>query len=170
VDNGSLPHAVIPLGIAVNTVVVVLFQVVAARGAGTLDGAVSAARKAGVASAAACLVLVVGGSGGVWVTGVVVLAAVLLITGGEMWQSASAFGLSFGLVPDAARGEYLGAFHLHMVFQATVGPAVVSFLVTNHGPAGWVATGLIFLAGTAAIGPAVRWTRKRWQAELALAG
>jgi len=164
VNNGLLPHFVIPLGVAVNTVVVVLFQVATARGANTLDGAVRAARKAGLASAAACLVLVVGGfGGGVWFTGALVLAAILLITGGEMWQSASAFGLSFGLAPDDARGEYLGAFHMHMVFQGTVGPALVSFLVTRHGSAGWLAACLIFLAGTAAIGPAVRWTRRRWQ-------
>ncbi|HEU5469199.1 MAG TPA: MFS transporter [Actinophytocola sp.] len=168
VDNGALPHAVIPLGFAMNTVAVVLFQVAAARGAETLDGAVGAARRAGLASAAACFVLVVGDAGGVWVTGVVVLAAVLLITGGELWQSASAFGLSFGLAPDSARGEYLGAFHLHMVFQATVGPAVVSFLVTGHGPAGWFATGLIFLAGTVLIGPAVRRTRGHRRGEPAL--
>lgn len=157
VQNGTLPHAVIPLGFAVNTVLVVLFQVAAARRSDTLTGSVRTARKAGVASAAACLVLVAGGAN-VVVTAVVALAAILLITLGELWQSASAFGLSFGLAPDAARGEYLGAFHLHMVFQATAGPAVVSFLVIAHGAAGWFATGLIFLAGAALIGPAVRWT------------
>lgn len=170
VHNGTLPHAVIPLGVAVNTVVVVLCQVRAARSSDTVDGAVGTARKAGLASAAACLVLVVGDASGGWVAAVAAFAAVLLITAGEMWQSASAFGLSFGLAPAESKGEYLGAFHLHMVFQATLGPAVVSFLVTGFGAAGWFATGLLFLAGTAAIGPAVRWTRASRPAEPALVG
>lgn len=159
VKNNELPRSTIPLVFALNTVLVVLFQVKAARGSDTLDGAVGAARKAGLISAASCLVLVFGGFTGVWVTSIIVLVAVLLVTLGELWQSSSAFGLSFGLAPDSARGEYLGAFHLHMVIQATVGPAVVSFLVID-GSFGWLTIGLIFLTGAAAIGPAVRWARK----------
>ena len=155
-----LPHNVIPLIFVLNTVLVILFQVKVAQGANTLDGAVSAARRAGLLSAAACLTLILGSFASAPVMGGVALAAVLLFTFAELRQSASVFGLSYGLAPAGARGEYLGAFHLHKVIQATVGPAVVSFLVVDHGFSGWLAIGLIFLAGAAAIGPAVSWTRR----------
>jgi MFS family permease len=160
VKKTSLPHSAVPLILVLNTVLVVLFQVRAARGARTLDGAASAGRRAGLVSCAACAVMAAAGLTGVWITGAIALAAVLLLTLAELWQSASGFGLSFGLAPDSARGEYLGAFALHLAVQATVGPAVVAFLIVGYGPAGWLAMGLIFLAGAAAIGPAAAWARR----------
>lgn len=160
VTSDKLPRSVIPVVFVLNTILVVLFQVKCAKGSETLDGSVGAARKAGLISVAACLALAIGNSTTAWAAGVSALMAVLLVTFAELWQSASAFGLGFGLAPEAARGEYLGAFHLHMVVQATVGPAAVSFLVIHHGSYGWLTLCLIFLAGTAAIAPAVRRARK----------
>ncbi|QES48333.1 hypothetical protein DEJ50_11385 [Streptomyces venezuelae] len=160
VTSDKLPRSFVPVVFVLNTVLVVLLQVKYAKGSETLDGSVSAARKAGLISAAGCVVLVVCNITTAWVAGFFALAAVLLFTFAELWQSSSVFGLGFGLAPESARGEYLGAFHLHMVAQATVGPAVVSFLVIHHGSSGWLAMCLIFLAGTAAIGPAVQWARK----------
>jgi hypothetical protein len=170
VKNSGLPHNLVPMVLAVNTVLVVSLQVTAARGAETLDGAVTAARKAGLLSVTACAVLAVAALTGVWWTGIITLAAVLLFTLAELWQSASGFGLGFGLAPDSARGEYLGAFNLHVVVQATVGPAVVSFLVVGHESYGWLAMGMIFLAGTAAIGPAVRRAEQSRAAKVTLTG
>ncbi|MGW7264865.1 MFS transporter [Streptomyces sp. NPDC054842] len=161
VRNTELPHSVVPLILAVNTVLVVLFQVAAARGSESLDGAVGAARRAGLISVLACAVLAAGRFTGSWGTGAVVLSAVLLFTLAELWQSASGFGLGFALAPEQARGEYLGAFHLHVVIQATVGPALVCFLVVGHDSLGWLALAALFLAGTAAIGPSVARSRRR---------
>ncbi|WP_103514089.1 MFS transporter, partial [Streptomyces sp. SM10] len=168
VRGTSLPHGIVPLIMGVNTVLVVLFQVAASRGSDTLDGAVTAARRAGLVSALACVALAVGGGGlGNVATGAVVLCAVLLLTLAELWQSASGFGLGFGLAPEHARGEYLGAFHLHMVIQATIGPAAVSLLVVGHDMVGWLAVGLIFLVGVAVIGPSVARARRGVEAAAA---
>ncbi|MFJ3224272.1 hypothetical protein ACIPJS_12990 [Streptomyces sp. NPDC086783] len=156
----SLPHGVVPLILAVNTVLVVCFQVAAARGSENLDGAVGAARRAGLVSVLACAALAAGTLTGSVGTGVLALAAVLLFTLAELWQSASGFGLGFALAPERARGEYLGAFHLHVVIQATLGPALVCFLVLGHTSLGWLALAAFFLAGTAAIGPAVTAARR----------
>jgi hypothetical protein len=153
VTTKILPNSVVPVFFVVNTVLVVLFQVRCARGSETVSGSIAAARKAGAISVAACLALALGDVITPWVAGFVVLVAVLLLTFAELWQSASAFGLSFGLAPEAARGEYLGAFHLHVVLQATVGPAMVSYLVTHGGAYGWVALCVIFAAGTWVIAP-----------------
>jgi MFS family permease len=160
VRNTDLPRGLVPLILAVNTVLVVLFQVAAARGSENLDGAVRAARKSGAVSVLACAALAAGTLTGSWVTGAITLGAVLLFTLAELWQSASGFGLGFGLAPEQARGEYLGAFHLHMVVQATLGPALVAFLVVGHDSLGWLALAALFVAGTAAIGPSVDRARR----------
>ncbi|MEU9137015.1 MFS transporter [Streptomyces sp. NPDC048404] len=160
VRNTDLPRGLVPLILAVNTVLVVLFQVAAARGSETLDGSVRAARKSGLVSVLACAALAAATLTGSWATGAVTLGAVLLFTLAELWQAASGFGLGFGLAPEQARGEYLGAFHLHMVIQATLGPALVAFLVIGHDLVGWLALAVLFLAGTAAIGPAVDRARR----------
>jgi hypothetical protein len=144
----------------VNTVLVVLFQVAAARGSENLDGAVRAARKPGVVSVLACAALAAGTLTGSWVTGAITLGAVLLFTLAELWQSASGFGPGFGLAPEHARGEYLGAFPLHMVVQATRGPALIAFLVVGHDSLGRLAPAALFVAGTAAIGPSVDRARR----------
>ncbi|MFF3420017.1 MFS transporter [Streptomyces sp. NPDC002698] len=160
VRNTDLPRGLVPLILAVNTVLVVLFQVAAARGSETLDGSVRAARKSGLVSVLACAALAAATLTGSWATGAVTLGAVLLFTLAELWQAASGFGLGFGLAPEHARGEYLGAFHLHMVIQATLGPALVAFLVVGHDRLGWLALAALFLAGTAAIGPTVDRARR----------
>jgi MFS family permease len=155
-----MPRNLIPLIFILNTVLVVLFQVKIARGVNSLGGAVAASRKAGLFSLGACLVLVVGSFASVPIISVIALVGVLLFTLAELRQSSSVFELSFKLAPDAARGEYLGAFHLHKVISATVGPALASFLVVSHGSLGWLIMGSIFLGGTVAIGPAVKWARE----------
>ncbi|MFE2533806.1 MFS transporter [Streptomyces sp. NPDC059371] len=165
VRNTDLPRALVPLILAVNTVLVVLFQVAAARGAESLDGSVRAARRSGAVSVLACAALAAGTLTGSAATAAITLGAVLLFTLAELWQAASGFGLGFGLAPEHARGEYLGAFHLHMVIQATLGPALVTFLVVGHDALGWLALAALFLAGTAAIGPAVTRARRTLPAQ-----
>src|SRR5215211_7255885 len=108
VAGDRLPDSTIPRVFTLNTILVVIFQVKAAQGSNTLDGAVVAARRSGLISAAACLVLAVGAFTDVWITGCIALIAVLLITLGELWQSSGAFGIGFALAPDSSRGEYLG--------------------------------------------------------------
>ncbi|MDH6622938.1 MFS family permease [Streptomyces sp. LBL] len=152
----GVPRSVIPLVFILNTVLVVLLQVRAARGSDDLDGAVGAARRSGFVSAAACLVMVIGGLIGSWATIGIAVLAILLITAGELWQSAGAFGIGYGLAPETARGEYLGAFHLRMVVQATLGPATVAWFATDLAPYGWAIAAAALLAGAVLIGPAVR--------------
>lgn len=156
VTRTDLPNFVVPLFLTVNTALVVLFQVVASRGADTIAGAASVARRAGLVCLAACLLLAVTPSAGVWGAAIAAVVALLLFTLAELWQSASAFGLGFGLAGTQNRGEYLGAFNLHIVVQAAIGPALVTYLVVSVGALGWVALGLIFTLSALVIGPAAR--------------
>lgn len=169
VTASRLPRQLIPVIFVVNTVLVVLFQVRCARGSETLRGGVGAGKKAGLAGAAACLVLAFSEKVPAGAQAILVVAAVLLVTLAELWQSASAFGLSYALAPERTRSEYLGAFHLHVVLQATVGPALVSLLVVREGALGWLGLGVLLLVGAGLIQP-VAARAQRGASELAAAG
>ncbi len=80
----------------------------------------------------------------------------LLLSVAEVMQSASAWGLAFGLAPKHAEGEYLGAFDLHVATQNIAGPALFSGLVISAGFWGWIAIAGLMLAAAALIGPAAR--------------
>lgn len=152
VQSQAAPTALVPLVFVVNTVLIAVFQVRTARGSSDLRGAVRAARYSGAATAVACVVL------GIARGPVVVpfaFVSVLLLTLGELWQSASAFGLSYGLAPKDAQGEYLAAFHLHTVAQATLGPALVTAVILRFGTSGLLLLAVVLCLGTVLIGSAV---------------
>lgn len=156
-DRTALPHFVVPLFLVINTVFVILFQVRASKGAETALGAAGTARSAGLWIAAACAaVAVTVYVHHVAVAAVVITAAVLALSVAEITQSASAWGLAFGLSPEHAKAEYLGTFDLHIGTQSTIGPAILSGLVISHGIWGWTAIGVAVLAAAWLIVPAAR--------------
>jgi MFS family permease len=137
----------VPFLLAVNTVLAVAFQVPASRGADTVGGAVAVLRRAAVVAAAACALFVPSA----WVAGAALLlpllvAAVAVLTGAELLQSAGGWGLSFGLAPAGAQGSYLGAFSLGYTVQDLLGPLLVVALVIGGGWWGWLVLAALFLA------------------------
>jgi len=133
-----------------NTVLSVLFQVRASRGAETVPGAVRLVRRSGAALAAACLVFAVSGLAGP-VTAVAVLAvAVVVLTAAELYHLAGSWGVSFGLAPEDRQGQYLGAFAMGTRIYDAAGPAVVTGLVFGLGPPGWLVLGGLLLAASLA--------------------
>ncbi|GAB3801482.1 MFS transporter [Micromonospora zhanjiangensis] len=79
-----------------NTVVVVLFQVRAARGTEELSGAARASRRAGVAVALACVLFAAGGLVSTGFAVVLLVAGSLAHVTGELWQSAAGWGSPSG--------------------------------------------------------------------------
>jgi hypothetical protein len=153
----SAPRALVGVLLVINTVLAVVFQVRASRGAESLDGGVRAMRYAGVALAACCAVfaLTAGVRSAGLATGLLVLGLVLL-TAGELWQSAGGWGLSFALAPMTSRTEYLAGFGLGNSAQFVLGPALVTIGVIENGAVGWLALAGCFLVATALVGPLVR--------------
>lgn len=160
VSRTALPDALIPFFVILNTACVVLFQVVASRGAETIKGASRVLRWAGLVSLAGCVVLFVGSWGPVWLAIAVCFVGVGLFTLAELWHSAGAFGLSFALAPKNAQAEYLGTFQLYVVGQAALGPIVITSLVTRLDQTGWLLVGAIFVVGILLLAPAVRWAER----------
>ncbi|MEU4380020.1 MFS transporter [Micromonospora echinofusca] len=169
-NRTSLPHFLVPLLLIFNTVFVILFQVRASRGADTVEGAGRLARRSGYWLAGGCAVIAVSALGdNVVLVCVAIVAAVLILSVAEVMQAASGWGLAFGLAPEHAQGEYLGAFDLHVITQNIVGPAALSGLVIAFGFWGWLGIALAALAASALIIPVAHRSRATLVPEAATA-
>ena len=156
----TAPNWLISACLLVNTVVVILFQVRASRGTEDLTGAGRAARRAGVLLAVACALFAAGG-------GVPVAAAVPLLLGGalvhvvgELWHAAAGWGISFGLAPAHAHGQYQGAYGMGMQLGSMVAPVVVTTLAIGGGVPGLLVRGVVFMRLGALVPPVVRWAAR----------
>jgi MFS family permease len=152
----SAPAAMVAILIFVNTVFAVAFQVVASRYAGTVIGGARTLAASAVATAASCLLFAATGSlsGAVLIGGLVV--AVVVLTFGELTQSAGAWGVSFGLSPEHARGRHLGAFSVGSAIQDAFGPALIALVVIGQAPLGWLVVAAALLVGGVAVLPLTR--------------
>jgi Na+/melibiose symporter-like transporter len=149
------PKAVVAWCFFLNTVLTVLLQVTATRGAEDRRGATRAQQRAAAVLIAMCAILAVtefthGGT-----TIVLLIVGAALLTGGELLHSAGAWTLSIELAPTAQRGEYLAAFRLGTQAQTVVGPAGLTALIIGGGPGGWVVLAVILGAAAGALPAAV---------------
>lgn len=164
-DHTTAPHWLISACMLVNTVTVVLFQVRASRGTEELPGAARAARRAGVVIAVACALFAA--SGGVPTAAAValLLAGALVHVVGELWHAAAGWGISFGLAPSRAQGQYQGAYGMGMQLGGMVAPVVVTSLAVGWGAPGWLLLGGMFVLLGALVPPVVRWAARTRPAE-----
>ncbi|MFD4204986.1 MFS transporter [Micromonospora tulbaghiae] len=154
------PNWLISACLLVNTVVVILFQVRASRGTEDLTGAGRAARRAGVLLAVACALFAAGGGVPVAVAVPLLLAGALVHVVGELWHAAAGWGISFGLAPAHAHGQYQGAYGMGMQLGSMVAPLVVTTLAIGWGVPGWLVLGVVFLLLGALVPPVVRWAAR----------
>src|SRR5690349_23649132 len=141
---------------AVNTVTVVLFQVRAARGTDTLAGAARASRRAGFALLAACLIFPLTAGTHDELTMVLLVAAALVQVTAELWYSAGGWGISFGLAPEHAHGQYQGTYAMGHQFGQMIAPVALTALTLGWGTPGWVLLGGLFALVGSLIPPVVR--------------
>jgi MFS family permease len=146
VTRTDAPAAVVGPLLVVNTAMTVLLQVRLSHGAESLPGARRAFARAGGVLALACLVTATSA-----VTGSVVVAIVLLVAGmvfltlGEIWQAAAQFGSGYALSPEDQRGKYLSVFGLGLNAQRIYGPPVVAGVVA-WGVGGWATLAVLLAA------------------------
>lgn len=152
----TAPAAMVAILVFVNTVFAVAFQMVASRRAETVTGGARTLALSGAITAASCLLFAATGrlSGAVLIGGL--LLAVVVLTFGELTQSAGAWGVSFGLSPDHARGRHLGAFSVGSAIQDAFGPALIALLVIGQAPLGWWVVAGALVAGGSSVLPLTR--------------
>ncbi|MFK3980273.1 MFS transporter [Micromonospora sp. NPDC050397] len=159
-QHTDAPRWLISVLLLVNTTVIVLFQVRASRGTEALTGAARAARRAGLAIGAACLLYAASGAGPTPVAVTLLVAGALVHVIGELWHSAAGWGISFGLAPAHAQGQYQGAYGMGMQLGGMLAPVLVTTLAVGWGAPGWLVLAVLFVLLGAAQPAVVRWAAR----------
>jgi hypothetical protein len=146
----SAPHALVPVFLIVNTLLVVTLQLrVSAAAKGPRD-ATTAVRRYGLIMIGCCLCLAAAAGCGPWPASLALLAAAALQTLAELMRSVSSWELAVSLAPPAARPAYLGVAGMSQSAQKCLGPLVLTGVVMAAGPAGWLCLGGVVAAASAA--------------------
>jgi hypothetical protein len=157
VDSTSAPRWAITAAILVNGLLIVVLQVRVSRGVVDPRSAGQRMRWAGFALLVSSVLIGVTGKVPAWTALVVLLAAIVVYTVGELWHAAASFELAFGLALPHAQGQYAGVFGLGQGAANAAGPAVLAALCLDLGPPGWLVLGAL-LMGIGLLTPrVVRW-------------
>lgn len=157
----TAPRPLVAWLVIVNTALVIMLQVLAARGSETLAGIVAAKRLASLAMIAACLVFGAAGSVGQAPAIVLLVAGMALLTAGELWISAAGWSVRYGLAAQHAQGQYGAVFSLGASAMDMVGPALVVLLTDRLELEGWAVLAGIYVVLYAVIRPVVAWAGAR---------
>jgi MFS family permease len=143
--------------VIINTVLVVLYQVRIGKTVQTIKQGGGAMRRAGVIFLVSCSAMGLATGIPAWAALLLLAAAAMLHTYGELWHSSGTFALDFGLAPEHAQGQYQGVVAMANGAGQALSPFVLIGLVLAGGRLGFVLLGAWFtLLGLAA--PAVaRW-------------
>jgi MFS family permease len=133
----AAPVAVVPLLVGLNTVLTVAFQVPFSRGVGTVAGMTRTFRRAGLAVMSCCAAFAVAAHVGRGAAVALLVVGTVLLTAGELWQSAVAWEASYRYAPEHRKAEYLAVFGLGPAAQEIVGPPLVTLVVVGLGAPGW---------------------------------
>ncbi len=156
VQQTDAPRVLLAWLFGTNTVLAVLLQVAASRGAETVPGALRAARVSAAFFVLSCLIVSVTHSTIGWVTIALVWLGHVTVTGAELYQSAAHWGLVAELSDPSRRGEYQGAAQLGGTLGRVWAPAAYTFLAIEWGPPGWLVIASIVVVAAVAITPASR--------------
>jgi hypothetical protein len=141
----------------INTIMVVLFQVRVGKRVQTIRQGGTAFRRAGVIFLISCSAIGLAGGLPAWGAVLLLAAAVIVHSYGELWQSSGMFAMDFGMAPPHAQGQYQGLVGMGNFAGQALSPFILVGLVLAGGRLGLVLLGAWFaLLGLAA--PAVaRW-------------
>jgi MFS family permease len=157
ISKTDAPRPVLGAVFGVNTVLAAVLQVPASRAADSRRGAVRLIVRAAVAAAIACPVLAVTTLTRGIPTVVLLIAAVVLLTGTELWMSAAQWYFQTAEVPVDSRGAYSGTSRSIAGIGRLLGPAALTFLAIETGGWGWLLVAALFLVCAATIRPVANW-------------
>jgi MFS family permease len=153
------PTVTVPALLALNTVIVSLLQVWAARGANSLYSAGRAVAKAGTLLAVACGLYAAAAYGAVAVMIVALALATIAHSFAEILSEAGGWTLAFELADPANAGAYQGVNQTGTAVGTMLAPLVVTTTAIQHGTAGWAALAALFLITGLSTLRLVRWHR-----------
>ncbi len=157
VYHTNAPRWSISTFMIINTLMVVLFQMRIGKTVKTISQGGDAFRRAGVIFLVSCSAIGLAAGLPGWAALLLLIAAVIVHSYGELWHASGAFALDYGLAPPHAQGQYQGLVGMGNFAGQAVAPFVLVGVVLSGGRLGLVLLGTWFaLLGLA--GPAVaRW-------------
>jgi MFS family permease len=108
-------------------------------------GAARANRRAGICLVVACAFFAASAFPPALPASIILVAAVVALTGGELFSSAGQWGMSYALAPDARQAEFIGGFTLVSSAVGVAGPYLAT-LIVDRGIPGWAIAAAVFLA------------------------
>jgi hypothetical protein len=161
----NAPVVLYAVVLLLNTVVVILFQVRAARGTERPAGGARAMRRSGLLLAVCCGLFALAAGQPAWLAVVILLAGALVHVLGEIFYSAGAWSLAFGLAPDRAMGQYQGVFEMSTQLGTMVTPLLVTTLIIGLGAPGWLGFAVVLLAAGLAAPRVTAWAERTREPE-----
>lgn len=160
VGHTSAPRAMVSVTLVTNTVLVVLLQVRASRGATDLATSARLALRGGLLMAAACVVFALAHGLSPWAAVVVLLLAMVVQTLSEVTSSAAGWALSYELADPLRPGAYQGVFSSGYSLATMLAPLLVAVTALQHGFAGWLLLGAVFAGAGLALPPVSAWAQR----------
>jgi hypothetical protein len=150
VTRTRAPLSLTGLLFALNTILVVLFQVRTTRNLAAGGGIARGYRIAAVSFVVACGAFALAAGAPAFVAIVLLVFAISALTSAELVTSAGEWYLSVQLAPTRLSAPYISVFKMSMAVQQAVGPALVTIVLVGWGRLGWFAFALLLAAGTLA--------------------
>jgi len=144
-DRTNAPPVTISVLFALNTVLVVLFQMPVSRRAASVRDAGRLQVLAGAALAASCGCFTMSGLVRGWQPVGWLLLAIVVLTFGEVMNNAGGWLLSLSLAPPSQRGRYLAVFNLGLAAERVAGPILVTDVLLRWSDVGWAASAGAFV-------------------------
>lgn len=161
VAHTHAPRWSVALGMLINTLICVFFQVRIGSAVTTIGQGARAFRHAGCFFLVSCPLLGLLPDVPGWAAVPLLAAACVVHTTGELWHASGSFTLGYDLAPAHAQSQYQGMQGLWSSLLGTsLAPAILTLICIDGGQAGWFALGGFFLLLGLATVPVTRWAER----------
>lgn len=143
-QNPEIPRWTVAGVLCVNTAMVVILQYRVSQRVSDVTSALAGLRTSTFAFCTMAITIAVTALVSRPLAVVLMFAAAVLLTIGEMFESSSWWTISFELSPENRRSEYLAAFDLCWGIVSVLGPSLMAAVVA-FGTRGWLAYGAALL-------------------------
>lgn len=146
IHDVQAPKAMIAITFVINTAMAATLQVRMSQGTNDVQVAARSIQKASWLLLAACAAYGVTSHMNLWLlTSVVLAVAAALHVLGEILHAAGGWGLSMGLPPESAMGQYQGLWLFGQSVGTMIAPALLTTLIIGRGAAGWLVVGSMYV-------------------------
>jgi hypothetical protein len=160
-NHTHAPRIMVSATLLLNTILVVGFQVRAARGVTDVPSAGRTMRRGAFLLAGSWILIALCAGLPGWAAATLLVGAVVVETAGEVLTSAAGWELSYVLADDRHHGAYQGVFNGGFSAASMLGPVVVTATALHIGFGGWAILAAVFAGCGLALPPVAAWAAAR---------